>query len=166
MIFRRPAPAPSETPAPTTEAEVLLEHANIMRKLGADMASQHLTLMLVGDGSPMNNLVRDTVGAKRQSMEEAADHLQRLARESRIRPPGLTMWQFVLRLGLAFAVGITIAPFSLMALFWAIDQIVPRRPIPPQLIERGLSPVGAPAATRHPASPTINHEGETSNGAR
>ena len=100
MIFRRPAPAPSETPAPMTEAEVLPEHANIMRKLAADMASQHLTLMLVGDGSPMNNLVRDTVGANRRSMEEAADHLQRLAGESRLRPPGLTLWQFVLRLGL------------------------------------------------------------------
>lgn len=166
MIFRRPVAAPPDTPAPMTEVEVLLEHANIMRKLAADMASQHLTLMLVGDGSPMNNLVRDTVGANRRSMEEAADHLQRLARESRLRPPGLTLWQFVLRLGLAFAVGITIAPFTLMALFWAIDQVAPRRPIPTQLIEDGLPPVSAPAATRRPASPNTNHQGENSNGAR
>jgi len=118
MMFRRPPPPPPTYPAPMSEAEVLLEHANVMRKLASDMASQHLTLMLVGDGSPMNNLVRDTVGANRRSIEDAADHLQRLARESRLRPPGLTLWQFVLRVGLAFAVGITIAPFTLMAVFW------------------------------------------------
>lgn len=128
MMFRRTPTPPPASPAPMSEAELLLEHANIMRKLASDMASQHLTLMLVGDGSPMNNLVRDTVGANRRSMEEAADHLQVLARESRLRPPGLTLWPFVLRLGLSFAVGITIAPFTLMALFWAIDQIAPLSP--------------------------------------
>jgi hypothetical protein len=121
--------------------------------------------MLVGDGSPMNNLVRDTVGANRRSIEDAADHLQRLARESRLRPPGLTLWQFVLRVGLAFAVGITIAPFTLMAVFWAIDQVAPRRPIPPQLVGQ-LPPIGAHAPTRLPASPRTNHQGENSNGAR
>lgn len=127
MMFRRPPPPPSTYPAPMSEAEVLLEHANVMRKLASDMVSQHLTLMLVGDGSSMNNLVRDTVGANRRSIEDAADHFQRLARESRLRPPPLTLWQFVLRLGLSLAVGITIAPFTLMALFWAIDQIAPPR---------------------------------------
>lgn len=165
MIFRRAAPALSELPAPMTEVEVLLEHANIMRKLAADMASQHLTLMLVGDGSPMNNLVWDTVGANRRSMEEVADHLQRLARESRLRPVGFTSWQFVLRIGLSIAVGITIAPFTLMALFWAIDQVALRRSVSPQLIDHGRPPVVL-APTQRPLTPATNQKGGNSNGAR
>ncbi|WP_375383617.1 hypothetical protein [uncultured Sphingomonas sp.] len=38
------------------------------------MDSQHLTPMLVGDGSPLNNLVRNIVGTNRRSMQEAADY--------------------------------------------------------------------------------------------
>ena len=165
MIFRRPDPKPSECPAPMSEAEVLLEHANIMRKLASDMASKHLTLMLGGDGSPTNNLVRDTVGANRRSMEDAADHLQRLARESRLRPPsGLTLWQFVLRLGLSFAVGITIAPFMLMAVFWAVDEVMPpRRDGPPLTDGRRASATLTPHTEWMSAS---DNSGGKGNGAR
>ena len=49
MFRRRPPPLPAN-PAPMSEAEVLLEHTNGLRKLASDMASQHLTLMLVGSG--------------------------------------------------------------------------------------------------------------------
>lgn len=165
MIFRRPDPTPSEYPAPMSEAEVLLEHANIIRRLASDMASQHLTLMLVGDGSPTNNLVRDTVGANRRSMEDAADHLQRLARESRLRPPpGLTLWQFVLRLGLSFAVGITIAPFMLMAVFWAVDEVMPpHQNVPPIADRRRASATSTPQAEWMSAS---DNRGERDHGAR
>jgi hypothetical protein len=164
MIFRRAAPAPSELPAPMTEAEVLLEHANIMRKLASDMASQHLTLMLVGDGSPTNNLVRDTVGANRRSMEEAADHLQRLAGEARFRPPGLTLWQFVFRVGLSFAVGITLAPFMLMAVFWAVDEgMPPQRGVPPIAERQRASASSTPQAEWKSAS---DNRGEKNHGAR
>ncbi|WP_267381398.1 MULTISPECIES: hypothetical protein [unclassified Sphingomonas] len=148
-----------------SEAEILLEHANVVRKLASDMASQHLTLMLVGDGSPMNNLVRDTVGANRRSMEEAADHLQRLARESRLRPPRLTLWQFVLRLGLSFAVGITIAPFTLMALFWAIDQIAPPRLSPTPFVERDRSKTPEPSGAAQPnRAPATDNRGDKRHG--
>lgn len=144
MIVRKASKRASGSPAPLTESEVLLEHANIMRNLAADMASQHLTLMLVGDGSPMNNLVRDTVGANRRSSEDAAGNLQRLAREQRLQPTGLTLWQFVLRLGLSFALGITIAPFTLMAVFWVIDQVAPvaprSRPPPTPTMQRRTLP--------------------------
>lgn len=164
MIFRRAAPAPSELPAPMTEAEVLLEHANIMRKLASDMASQHLTLMLVGDGSPTNNLVRDTVGANRRSMEEAADHLQRLAGEARLRPPGLTLRQFVLRVGLSFAVGITLAPFMLMAVFWAVDEVMPQRRGVPAIADRQHA--SAPPASQAEWMSASDNRGEKDHGAR
>ena len=42
MMFHRPPLPPPTYPAPMSEAEVLLEHANVMRKLAPDMASQHL----------------------------------------------------------------------------------------------------------------------------
>ncbi|WP_174298735.1 hypothetical protein [Sphingomonas bacterium] len=165
-MFRK-SPPPSSAYPVQTEAEVLLEYANVIRKLASDMASQHLTLMLVGDGSPINNLVRDTISANRRSMEEAADHLQRLAREYQLRPLGLSLWQFVLRLGLSFAVGITIAPFTLMALFWVINQIAPPRLSLTPFIERNRSsvPIQPGAAQKRPV-PAIANRGDNSNGPR
>ncbi len=143
---------------------MLLEHANIMRKLASDMASQHLTLMLVGDGSPTNNLVRDTVGANRRSMEEAADHLQRLAGEARLRPPGLTLWQFVLRLGLSFAGGFTLAPFMLMAVFWAVDEVMPPRRGVPSIVDRQRA--SAPLAPQAEWMSASDNRGERDHRAR